>query len=396
MTVDESIKSVLASVEGKLIDAGYPDAARDAQLRAAIEQTLRASLAPVVPPAAPQAAPNLAGVNIPLQNIAELLKLDRDAAPDAVESHCSVFLGAGAHFPEPAYPPPAGQPPRQPFPVAVRPPVGSTLAKELAGQCAFANTFPNEYDGDWMRVSTWHEWTNGRNGPIGLEGRIRSSVETGKRGSEMLDQIASWPCRTFYTTNFDTHLENALLKHHDEIFVWAYHPKAFKDNPFDLRMNWWRMTPGKDAAKPGFERWAPAMEPILNGQLPPEPPADKIAVFKLHGDVRVPGSVVITDDDYIKFLRRIAKFELPRRLLLPLSSTILFIGYSLRDFNMRYVLSMLREERDRGWDGAAMSYAVDLRPDPLFKVTWQQRNGLIQFVEHNLWDIVPEISNRLK
>lgn len=397
MGVDDAIKAVLGSVEGKLIDAGYAEAAHDPALLAAIEATVRARLAP--PP-----APNAAGspppqapvlddaVKMHLNDIVQLLQLEK-AMPDSVESYCSVFLGAGAHYRPPAYPPSGGGT-WPTYDETKLPPVGPKLAEDLAALCGFRQKFPNEYAGDWMRVSTWHELEKNRDGPIGLEGRIRAAVETNKHGTLMVEQIAQWPCRTFYTTNYDSHLERELLKHNSEIFVWIYEPMPIGDTAYDLRTHWWRMT----RAQPELVRWTETAVPPGTGEQPKEPPPAAKVVFKLHGDVRRPGSVVITDDDYIKFLRRIAnKDKLPRRLLLPLASHMVFIGYSLRDYNMRYILTMLREERDMGWSagGQRQSFSVDLRPDPLLKATWEERFRFIKFIQHNLWDVVPEITRQV-
>jgi hypothetical protein len=144
-----------------------------------------------------------------------------------------------------------------------------------------------------------------------------------------------------------------------------------------------------------FSKWAPAWEEAPPTGVPVQPPNEAVAVFKLHGDVRV-GGLVVTEDDYIKFLRRFARQALPTRLLNPLARTILFFGYSLRDFNMRYLLSLLREELDASWQSQQLSYSIDLRPDPIVKAIWQERHNAINFIEHNLWDVVPEVDARLR
>jgi SIR2-like domain len=71
-------------------------------------------------------------------------------------------------------------------------------------------------------------------------------------------------------------------------------------------------------------------------------------VFHLHGHTR-PESLVLTEDDYLRFLARMAADEtlLPepvkKALRLP---ALLFIGYSLADWNLRVLLQSLRPTRE--------------------------------------------------
>jgi len=381
--VDETIKAVLAAVEGKLLDSGWQAEARDPSLRQKLDAVLRTFLLRPSGPGRPTTPPDLSNVDDELNNIATLLRAQQSAAASE-DPVFSVFLGSGAHFGPPDY---ATRSVADAYPASSRPPVGSALAQLLAKQSNFATAFPDENPNDWMRVAAWHERKNNRGGVLGLETQITAAVETGKRASEMVRTIASWPCRNFYTTNFDTHLEQALIeKGRKEIFVWVYTPKAT-----DLRQCWWQMT-GTNK----FEKWEPAWNQAPVSGVPSQPPTESTVIFKLHGDVRVQGSLVITEDDYIKFLRRVARQHLPTRLLNPLGKSVVFIGYSLRDFNMRYILSLLREERDTNWENQQISYSVDLRPDPLVKAIWQDRDNLINFIAHNLWDVIPAVHMRFE
>lgn len=310
---------------------------------------------------------------------------------DAAAATCCVFLGAGVHFGPPT---PANQERLLPAGAHIynpleHPPVGNALAGWLDEQCGFTHSFPNENSGDWQRVATWMESKMGRTGDVlGLESRIRTAVEEGKKGTEILKIIANWPCSYFYTTNYDTHLEKCLLAKHEKLWVWIYNP-AEKD----LRQSWYEVTLGN----PLPVKWNPADEMIDTG-VPAQPPADRPHVFKLHGDVNISGSIVITDNDYTAFMRCIAdRRSLPDRLLLPLRNAVLFIGYSLKDYNMRYLLSMLRDGMNStnsnvlATYSASTSFSVDLRPDPIIKAVWQEKKGWVTFLEDNLWYVVPKI-----
>ena len=88
-------------------------------------------------------------------------------------------------------------------------------------------------------------------------------------------------------------------------------------------------------------------------------------VFKIHGDIDRPESIVVTDEDYIQFLLRMSDKEpydpVPLKLKSDLTEwTTLFVGYSLLDYNLRLLFKSLRW----GIDPANMPdmYSVDSRP----------------------------------
>lgn len=374
--------AAIAAVAAVFKDAGKAENVDAKALRDGIARLIKRLLHPRPTP------PPYKNFNIDLNAIATLMAAQSKAA-NVNSASCCVFLGAGVHFGPPDPPPHdrelvdcAGH-----YSDTIRPPVGSELAVKLDEDCLFTTKFPWENNDDWMRVATWHEKEWNRGGDLGLETCIKKAVEIGKQGSCMLSTIASWPCRYFYTTNFDTHLEKELLKKHEALWVWIYSPHGDED----LRECWYELKRGEE--KP--VRWqSPASSVATN--VPPEPPDNRPFVFKLHGCVTVDESIVITDNDYITFLRRIARRELPSVLLQPLGKSILFIGYSLKDYNMRYVLSLLRE--DDAWmrKSKHMSFSVDLRPDPIVQEVWQNKSGLIKFIEDNLWFVIPSLDALIK
>jgi hypothetical protein len=70
-------------------------------------------------------------------------------------------------------------------------------------------------------------------------------------------------------------------------------------------------------------------------------------VFHLHGYDKEPDSIVLTEDDYLKFMINLARDP---ALLPPLvqaaisASTLLFVGYRLADWNFRVLFQMLRPD----------------------------------------------------
>jgi SIR2-like domain len=70
-------------------------------------------------------------------------------------------------------------------------------------------------------------------------------------------------------------------------------------------------------------------------------------VYHLHGEIDNPQSMVLTEDDYLNFLVRlyldIDKLFPPEIKIALVSTAIIFIGYSLSDWNLRIVLRTITE-----------------------------------------------------
>jgi hypothetical protein len=72
--------------------------------------------------------------------------------------------------------------------------------------------------------------------------------------------------------------------------------------------------------------------------------SEKPLVYHLHGHINYPRSMVLTETDYLDFLIMLSKEEemLPYQIYTALNSTsLLFIGYSLRDINFRFIFRSL-------------------------------------------------------
>ncbi|MGH3430392.1 MAG: SIR2 family NAD-dependent protein deacylase, partial [Mycobacteriales bacterium] len=101
----------------------------------------------------------------------------------------------------------------------------------------------------------------------------------------------------------------------------------------------------------------------------------RAVIVKIHGAVdRVRGedSFVITEDHYIDYLARADVASLfPVMLAAKLrKSHFLFLGYSLRDWNVRAMLYRLREEQD---GKTYQAWAIQPDPDPIDRPAWSQR-----------------------
>ena len=121
-------------------------------------------------------------------------------------------------------------------------------------------------------------------------------------------------------------------------------------------------------------------------------PDERTVVLKLHGFVnrRDPGldSYVITEDHYIEYLTRSDLDDLLPKLVAGRlrNSHLLFLGYSLRDWNLRAILYQLKQQATRSeW------FAVRKDFDPADEKTWE-RQGVTMIkmsLEEYLAQLVP-------
>lgn len=86
-----------------------------------------------------------------------------------------------------------------------------------------------------------------------------------------------------------------------------------------------------------FCRWNEKLK-SFNKRLDFEPGPEKPLVFHLHGIFEEPQSIVLTEDDYLEFIMNISKYRklIPARIEDAFTDTsLLFLGYSLGDWNFR-------------------------------------------------------------
>jgi hypothetical protein len=181
------------------------------------------------------------------------------------------------------------------------------------------------------------------------------------------------------TTNYDDLLERAF----DDAGK-PYHLVMYPESDeIAAAVLWWK--PG--ATEP--ECFAPSVLPLHV--------EDTTIIYKMHGSVRRPesqrqwDSFVITEEDYVRFLSRMTAKggAIPSRFMLHIrNSSLLFLGYGLRDWNLRVMLEKLR--RTFGGHGAEPaddaeavltqrgsdkpSWAVQWQPSELEQVLWASRN----------------------
>jgi hypothetical protein len=276
----------------------------------------------------------------------------RDLVERIRAGECILFLGAGVHAP------PADDPSQ--YPEQERPLLGRGLAEALAGQSEFSKRYSDDSPSDLQRVSL-HIDTEKELGRAKLVDYLKRHLRIGKKPSKALRMLSALPFRIIVTTNYDPLLEMSLRQRGKEPQIVVYEPS---DN-----------MPTKD----------------VKGELTKEEPF----VFKMHGDLDAPASIVITDEDYIRFIQRMTD----KGAFHPIPETVryymnrwqtLFIGYSLRDYNLRLLFRALRWGMDPS--GFSRSFSLDPRPDPLIVRVWQDREQpYVAFVVHDLWKFVPRV-----
>lgn len=98
-------------------------------------------------------------------------------------------------------------------------------------------------------------------------------------------------------------------------------------------------------------RWNDQLLEELGGYPTHEPSADEPMVFHLHGQLDNEASLLVTEDDYIDFtvslaLRTTEQAVLWHRVRRALSRTsLLFVGYSLEDWNFRVLMRYLMKQQ---------------------------------------------------
>jgi hypothetical protein len=175
-------------------------------------------------------------------------------------------------------------------------------------------------------------------------------------------QEVKTPYQLLVTTNYDDALERALRDAGEEFDVVSYIADG------DDRGKFFHVRPDG-----GVVTIETPNAYGMNGELSLE---DRTVVLKIHGAVdradEDRDSYVITEDHYIDYLTRTNIADLvPVTLSAKLQrSNFLFLGYSMRDWNLRVILHRI-------WGNQKLKYsswAVQLDPEPIEQKYWSTLN----------------------
>jgi hypothetical protein len=242
-------------------------------------------------------------------------------------------------------------------------PSGAELADHLAQSCAFPDADRREL----LRVAQFCQATLGE-GPLYRELR---KLFDGEYGPNLVHRfLARLPAalrregqdqQLIITTNYDDALEQAFRDQNEEYDLVWYQARG------DHRGSLLHLPPGGDPR---------VIEAPNEYALPLE---RRPVIFKIHGAIdrgsAAGDSYVISEDHYIDYMTHdVAAAEIPAVLMARMNeSHFLFLGYSLRDWNLRVLFQRVWGARELSYQ----SWAVDMKEDPIEEALWNSRGRVM-------------------
>lgn len=119
-------------------------------------------------------------------------------------------------------------------------------------------------------------------------------------------------------------------------------------------------------------------------------------ILKIHGTINRAypdeDSYVITEDHYIDYLTHteIERILPPSAVVKLKNSSFLFLGYSLRDWNLRVILHRIWGERKLSFK----SWAIQLKPQTLDQEFWRKRD--VDILDFSLEDYLATLRERIE
>jgi hypothetical protein len=275
------------------------------------------------------------------------------------------FLGSGASI--------AG------VPVAPdRLPDGKRLATELIDR---VGSYPGEASDPLTKVSQFYEECVAGRTPLYNDLRRRFyETQTQTEPTQLASTLASIEQPLLIvTTNYDPIVELAYQKRGRAYTVLSH--VTNRDHRY------FRYVLVQQSRSPGEVKTVSATKLDLDdyGESP--------IIYKIHGTFGDHPSwseydtIVITENDYVDFLVMTGQKKFPPALERAFQEHhILYLGYSLEDWNFRVLLRKLRETAQLGQD--YRSWAIQLQPSEIEKRFWEKRNvdlydvDLCDFVEN--------------
>jgi hypothetical protein len=249
-------------------------------------------------------------------------------------------------------------------------PSGLDLAHLFADEALFPASDPRDRD-DLAKVASYYADIGGRRA---LRERLREVLNHPYPYGPLHEFLAAVPHPLLIvSTNYDTLTEQAFRA---------------AARPYDLVVY-----PADQKEIASGVVWWPHGEPKPRFKAPNELDIDlsqTTVLYKMHGTILREtdewDSFVITEEDYVEFLSRmIANAAVPAIFYRYFRErSFLFLGYGLRDWNLRVVLKNiskhLTSRRESVADGdleVLPSWAIQYRPSELERKLWEKRNVTI-------------------
>jgi SIR2-like domain len=269
------------------------------------------------------------------------------------QGECILFLGAMAHAPSPH---------GGPYVYENAPPSGRVLSERLATRC----NYPFDDRQDLARVSLYFRYAENQNRESLLRAMRQEVLGNNPLPSPALHMLAALPFPIVITTNYDNLFDIALAR-----------ANTLQGRPKQVQLRTY---------KPGLHEGADRVPKKFTEEFP--------VLLKLHGDFDHPDSIVVTENDYLKFIQKMND-QVAHPIQLSVRSQmgqwpVLFIGYSLRDYNFRLLMSTLRAAvTDADWQ---LYFSVDPKPDGVIAlVSLRDTEFTISFIRQDLWTFVPAL-----
>ncbi len=286
-----------------------------------------------------------------------------------------LFLGAGVNL--------CGRPEEAGYERGKYLPSGGELAKELAKHFKYREGDKK----DLLRVSQYVAVMRGT-GP--LYGRLHHVFAAKYPTTPLHRFLATLPAllrekgypphQLIVTTNYDDVLEGAFEDAHEPFDLVCYVAEGKQRGKF------WHRPPEGEARliKKPNEYYDLSLD-------------QRSVILKIHGAVDRAGaeqsSFVITEDHYIDYLTRTTDISglLPVRLAARLrNSGYLFLGYGLRDWNLRVILHRIWGEQPLSYQ----SWAIQLDPKQLDRKFWMKHN--VEIINQRLEDYIAALDKRMQ
>lgn len=184
-------------------------------------------------------------------------------------------------------------------------PAGFINWKELLKDMADELNLDVERENDLVSLAQYYCNKKGGN-RFYINQTIKNNFSSTENNSKNHEIIARLPIFSYWTTNYDTLIEESLRSNHRI-------PDVKRKNA-DLSLT--------------------------------EPNRDSI-VYKMHGDISSPNEAIIIKEDYETYDRKFLPFVNTLKGDL-ISKTFLFLGFSFTDPNINYILSRIKVEYDEG------------------------------------------------